>query len=407
MRVLWAEDASPFLQDAHRFGGLAVVLRPYGGYVHLIPRLIATAVVVLPIDHFAIAISLFACLAAGVVAALTFELSKFVTPTLAIRATLAAAVVLVPAAPIEVLGNTANLHSYCLWLVPWLLLARPASRRGSVALGALGLAISLTEIQTVLFAPFFAIGARDRLQWPKLAGLIAGLVVQAVALAAAPRRAVITGSVGIGSMAKGYTINAFLSLINPQGQAIRKLVMTTGWVAIAAAFLILAAFLVTAAWNARRLRLAILLLVFGSVATFALGYGMTPFPDYDRYLLDQGIFHLVLLRYAAISSLFLAAAVILAAGEFLRAQSPRLGAAVLVLVWASFGVNFHQRWNWRSGGPAWNKSLDGAIADCRRDPAREWTEAPVWPQGVVVEFSCRKFEQHMRNMAESDDLKRQ
>ena len=90
------------------------------------------------------------------------------------RATLASAVVLVPAAPIEVLGNAANLHSYCLWLVPWLLLARPASRRGSVGLGAVGLAIALSEIQTALFAPFFAIGARDsramaeahRAAWP-------------------------------------------------------------------------------------------------------------------------------------------------------------------------------------------------------------------------------------------------
>ena len=142
-------------------------------------------------------------------------------------------------------------------------------------------------------------------------------------------------------------------------------------------------------------RLGILLLAYGSAATFALGYWMTPFPDYDRYLVP-GVFHDILLRYAVISSLFLAGAVILAAGEFLRGPAPALGVLALLALWVGFAANFHQKWTWRNGGPAWHKSLDGTIAECRRDPAREWAEAPVWPKEVVVESTCRKFEQHVK-----------
>ena len=78
------------------------------------------------------------------------------------------------------------------------------------------------------------------------------------------------------------------------------------------------------------------------------------------------------------------------------AGRPGLGALVLLSIWLSFAVNFHQKWSWRSGGPAWRTSLDGAVGDCRREPGRRWAVAPVWPQGMAVEVSCRTFETHVR-----------
>lgn len=392
--VLWAEDANPFLQDANRFGGLAVALRPYGGYVHLLPRLIATAVVVLPVDHYAVAISLLSCLMAGAAAALTFELSRSVSRDVVVRATLAAAVVLLPAAPVEVLGNVANLHSYCLWLVPWLLLADPGPRRRSIALGLLGLVIALTEIQAAIFAPFFLLGARDRRQWPKLGGLALGLLVQAGAMLAAPRVHVVHGTATLEAVAKGYLVNGFISLALPQGQDAQRLVAALGWAVVALAFLLLLAFIARTAWaGGGRARTAILLLLYGSLATFVIGYVMTPAPDYARYL-EPGFGHLMPLRYAVISSLFLAGAVILAAGEWLHTTWPGLGALALAALWSSFALNFQPSWTWRTGGPAWSKSLDDGVRTCRAEPDRKWMTVPVWPPGIRVELSCRKLEQH-------------
>ncbi len=392
--VLWAEDGSPFLQDANRFGGLAVPLRPYGGYVHLLPRLIAALVVLLPVDAFAAAANVLSCAVAGTVAASTFVLSRPVAAAPVIRATLAAVVVLLPVAPVEVLGNLANLHSYALWLVPWLLLAAPSTPRGSAALGAAGLLIALTEIQTVLFAPFFLLAARDRRQWPTLLGLGAGLLVQLAAMVIAPRVNATPGTATLEATAKGYLVNGVLSLATEEGRHLHALVMAAGWTAIAAAALLLLAFILHATLIASgRLRWAILMLAYGSLATFAVGYALTPAPDYAHYL-EPGFPHLIPLRYAAISSAFLAGAATLAAGQWLRTAWPGLGALALAALWSSFALNFEPDWTWRTGAPAWSKSLDGGVAACRADPARQWMTVPTWPAGIMVELSCRTLEQH-------------
>jgi hypothetical protein len=101
-------------------------------------------------------------LVVGAVGALVFICSRQIVPWLPARISIAALAALIPTAPIEVLGNTANLHWYLLWLTPWLLMARPSSRLASWFFGAVALAIALTEIQVVIFLPLIAWRFRDR-----------------------------------------------------------------------------------------------------------------------------------------------------------------------------------------------------------------------------------------------------
>ena len=394
MRVLWAEDASPFVHDAALIGGARILFRPYAGYLHLLPRLIAAAVVELPVDGFAIGMSAASCLVVGVVAALTFELARSVTASRTVRITLAAAVVLVPVAPIEVLGNAANLHSYCLWLVPWILLATPQRRAGAAWLGVAALVIALTEIQTVLFAPFVPLLLRDRRLWPRLAGFGGGLAMQAVALLAAPRELAGPGAPGPIAIGKAYLVNGFVSLALPQAESAQRLLRATGWTPALAAFLVVAAGLAFAAWCApRRPRLAVAMLAYGSVATCAVGYALTPLPDYNLFLTDVWP-DATPLRYAAIASLFLVGAIILAAGELSRLGRLRSGNLVLVAVWAICLWHLEPRWTFRQGGPRWDRTAGAAMEACRAKDEGAWLTVPAWPRGVVIELPCRRFREH-------------
>lgn len=396
MQVLWAEDGGVFLQDANWFGLSASLWRPYSGYQHFIPRVIAAAVAELPVDRYAVAMNLLSCLVVGIVAALTFELSKHVTSHPVVRGTLASAVVLLPAAPIEVLGNVANLHSYCLWLIPWILLARPTGPAGSAGLGAISLVAALTEIQTIIFAPFFLLRARNPAEWPKLGGIGAGLLVQLGTALIAPRPASGLGVPTLASVTKGYVVNGFMSLFVPQGTSAGAVLATAGWTSMTAALVLVLTFVIWALWMAAPVpRKAIGLLVYGSICTFVLGYSLLPIPDYGR-LGWQDLLEMALLRYGFISSLFLAGAVILACGECLAAGHKLRGALILIAVWTSFVFNFRQSWTWRSGGSVWSASLDASYQWCREQGEGARRTVPLWPPGFAIQLSCEKIKQHSR-----------
>ena len=150
--VVWAEDGM-FLQDRLEAGPLISLVDPYGGYLHLVPRAIVEVAALVPLQDYAVAVTGLCCLTVGAVAGLVHACSRDVVESRAARVVLGLVTVLVPTAAAEVLGNTANLHWFLLWLTPWVLLCRPTSWRQGWALGAVLLAVTLTEIQAVYFAP--------------------------------------------------------------------------------------------------------------------------------------------------------------------------------------------------------------------------------------------------------------
>ncbi|MGZ3148251.1 hypothetical protein ACVDFE_40990 [Lentzea chajnantorensis] len=125
---LWAEDGARFAVDALRSPALQNLADPYGGYLHVLPRLVAELVALLPLPWTAAGFAVAAAVLRAVVALVTFAASGAYLRSTALRFVLAALVVVVPAGNSETLNNMANLHWFLLYGVFWALLWRTAPR---------------------------------------------------------------------------------------------------------------------------------------------------------------------------------------------------------------------------------------------------------------------------------------
>ena len=182
---IWAEDGPIFLGDAQTSHFPGVLLKPYNGYLHVLPRLIAEVVSVLPVGWWAAAI----CLAAAGVRA-AFAVAVFIASaghcrTRAVRLLLASAIVVLPVGNLETINNISNLHWYIPIAAFWLLLSRPLSRPGNafvaVALFVLVLSSPLSLLLVPLALMRFVL-ERRRDAWPAIA-VLAATAMQAVAVA--------------------------------------------------------------------------------------------------------------------------------------------------------------------------------------------------------------------------------
>ncbi|MDQ1583833.1 MAG: hypothetical protein QOF36_1887, partial [Microbacteriaceae bacterium] len=308
--TLWAEDARIFLNQAVHTGPFPALFSSYAGYLHTVPRIIAGLVVqFVPIELWANSMAGGACFVAAGVAALVFVCSRDVVGWLPARLVLASITILVPLAPREVLGNTANLHWYFLWLTPWLLLYRPRSRSGAWMLGVAALLAALTEIQMAMFVPLLLWGFRDRVRWPVRALFLVGVSAQVLTTLLWPRGHSTAELIGPVSLAYGYLINCVMTIWLPSALDIGKLLTGVGPIACV---VFLLPFLAAAAWGLRygnRLkRVLVVTLLLASVVLYATAVEISPgtFYDYARETAQQ-IADPWLARYGVVPSMMLLA----------------------------------------------------------------------------------------------------
>lgn len=151
--TVWAEDGGLFHREHLALGSLGSLFHPYAGYLHLGPRLVVDAAFLLPVEWYALAVSATCCLLVGGVSAAVFVLARDVVPAWPLRLVLAAVPVLLPTAPWEVTGNAANLHTFGLFLAPWLFAHRARTLPGALVLALVTVLVVGTEAQAVLFLP--------------------------------------------------------------------------------------------------------------------------------------------------------------------------------------------------------------------------------------------------------------
>lgn len=405
LHVVWAEDGARFLVDAITASTSGQVLRPYDGYLHLLPRVLAETIeTVFPLSGFAVAVSIAAAAATGLVAGGVFWFSRSATPWLPARLTFAALTVLTPLGAVEVLGNLANLHWYLLWLTPWLLLHRPRGWSGATTAGIVALIISLTEPQLAVFAPLALWHARDRLRWPLLVGFAAGLAAQAVAMLSAPRPARSGVLPTVADTVAGYLLDVPVALVTGSGAAIVRIAELTGWIAPIAAFLlILAAGVLVVVRGTTPERLLVVAFLVGSVILWSAGYllnvrwtGQGPAPAWPA--------NFQLYRYGFVPGLLLAAVVVLAACVLRRtavvsrngrtgpgpilALTLCLGLAGTLAVGSTFSTAL------RSTGVSWSAQVDDADAACDALPDAAPQPIEISPTGWTVTLTCAVIEDH-------------
>src|ERR1700722_2088278 len=134
LTTIWAEDRTVFLVQAlarpwHLFDS-------YAGYLQLLPRLIAQFVSFLPIPDDSAAFAISGAVIASAVALFVFYASAGHIRSSWLRALLAAAVLLLSVAPLEIADSGVNTPWYLLFALFWAALWRPRSGRG-MALAAL------------------------------------------------------------------------------------------------------------------------------------------------------------------------------------------------------------------------------------------------------------------------------
>ncbi len=381
--TLWAEDGRNFLQDAVNHGPLASLTIPYAGYLHTIPRIIASVTVsFVPVAQWANAMTAGSCLVAGILAAVVFACTRDVVPWLPGRILIAGLTVLAPLAPREVLGNAANVHSLVLWTVFWMLLFTPRTRAGSIILGVVALLGAATEIQCLLLLPLALIRWRDRWRWPIFAGLAIGLTMQLFVTLVWPRSQSGNPPIETMSIAYGYLINAVMPLVTPQN-TIGPVLASTGPLVGIAVLAVIACALAYVLFRGHAVqRITAAALVAGSIAFYSISVITNPnsFYDYARFGRDElaGVW---LARYGVVPSMMLVAVVILAisiavsrrhagAGRRLLGDRKLLtGGVALGVVAALLLAQFIPQETRRSYGPQWSAQVTAAARECERLPA--------------------------------------
>ncbi len=393
--TLWAEDGRNFLQDAVNHGPLASLAFPYAGYLHTIPRIIASiTVTIAPVQFWAEAMTAGSCIVAGILAAIVFVCTRDVVPWLPARVVIASLTVLAPLAAREVLGNAANVHSLVLWAVFWMLLYRPRTRVGSIALGVVAVLGAATEIQCLLLLPLVLVHRRDRMRWPMYAGLALGLAAQLFTTLVWPRAHTGNPADSPLSIVYGYLINAAMPLAMPEN-AIGPVFIATGALVGFAVVAIATASAVYVFIRGRGLhRIAAIGLLFGSFGFYAFDIVNNPqsFYDYAKFSTEQ-MRTVWLVRYGVVPSMMLAAVVLLAIALAVSRAASRIAslaaspvepptalrppvnrtriAAYLAsaLVAAMLLAQFVPQETRRSYGPQWSPQVASAARACEGMPA--------------------------------------
>lgn len=405
--VVYAEDGSRFLQDWLLGRWWVVPFMPFGGYQQFIPRLASAPIVqFLPISWWAEAVTVMASIVLGGITVLVYLLSGHTVQSVIARLGLAGIVVLVPLAGNEAVGTLNNLHWYVLFLLPWVLMARPKTLRATVWLAILALALVMTEPQCVFFAPLACyLALRRRTSRLIVSGWFLGVAIQALTLLLAPRFER-SGVPPFASALKGYLLNVSLTNVTSSSHALGSMILSTQWWAAWAVFMLFVGFAVVGwiygCWSIRVMLASVLT---ASIASwFASFYVNNVRGLYYSQLSKQELAHVPLVRWGTGGAMLLTSVVPLAAAALAprvatahhQAQHPiwrrirQLLPSVLVLaLLVMMSFSFISRSSVRVG-PNWARSLTDARQLCKQTGSRQIT-VPIAPRGWGIKLSCLKL----------------
>ena len=359
-QTVWAEDGTIFLNDAISGAPATHLFAGYAGYLQLLPRLIADVVIrTVDIADAGVAINLASCAVVGLGASLVYWCARDVIEARPLRLVLCSITVLAPLAPIELLGNAANLHWFFIWITLWILLYRPRTRIGAWMLAIVTLIGAMSEIQVLVLVPLLLVNVRAHNVWPPRIGLAVGLVAQIITSVLSPR---VAHAGGLGGALRAYVGQVALPNFAANRQTMTAALGEHAllWEVLAIVPFLLAA-LVCLRWGSALQRVTTLYLVPGSfviwvVDSYLNGYGGSP------------IHHapFVFIRYAVIPSMLLLASIVLAAQVLASRRAPiaLIGTAAVAALVVVMVVQYTPTETNRSDGPTWAKAIGAARKSC-------------------------------------------
>ena len=176
---MYAEDYGVYFVQALQHPWHVFV--PYYGYLQLVPRLIGQAASLVPLKAAAAVFAVAGAAIAAGCALFTYHASAGFIESRALRSVLGAALVLLPIAPLEVVGNGVNSTWYVMAALFWAALWRPRTRSGMAVAAMVAFAATASTPMAIIYAPLLAVRmfALPRLREHAVtAGWLAGWVVQ-------------------------------------------------------------------------------------------------------------------------------------------------------------------------------------------------------------------------------------
>jgi hypothetical protein len=184
--TIWAEDRTVFLIGA--LAGPRHLFASYAGYLQLLPRLIAQLAAFLPLPDAAVAFAVSGAVIASAVALFVFYTSAGHIHSVWLRGLLAAAVLLLPVAPLEIADSGVNTPWYLLFALFWAGLWRPRGRGAMALAAAVAFLAGASTPLALALAPLLILriaALRQLREHAVTAGLAAGLLLQLPVIGAA------------------------------------------------------------------------------------------------------------------------------------------------------------------------------------------------------------------------------
>jgi hypothetical protein len=150
---LLAEDGGIFYTDALNRPLLDTIARPYEGYLHVVPRLLAEVAEPFPVAWAAVLLNVGAALVVAALARYVWSAAAGVLPSRWGRGLLVTTMIVLPAAGFEVNASVNNLHWYLDFACFWVFLAPERNRRMVLAGSLVAAAAALSDPLTVLLVP--------------------------------------------------------------------------------------------------------------------------------------------------------------------------------------------------------------------------------------------------------------
>ncbi len=153
--TIYAEDGLVFFVEAQGYG-IASIFRPYAGYGHLGPRILALPTRWVPLEHLAQYLALAGALTTSLAALAVYALTRGVISSLVLRVVLAASVALLPVMAFENLANITNVIWPLTFACFWALVREPRTRADILLGGAVAFIGAASAGLTLLLLPLAA-----------------------------------------------------------------------------------------------------------------------------------------------------------------------------------------------------------------------------------------------------------
>jgi hypothetical protein len=404
-RTIWAEDGRIFYAQARTMSFWATLTTLHNGYVQLFPRLAAQLARLVPLAHVSDLLAITGALSLGCLAGLVFHMAKGHIASPGLRALLAAGMVLLPVANVELLNNVVNVPWWFFFATFWALLWRPRSWAGRTCAALVCFMAAASEALVALFLPLAvarAIVLPRRREQAATGGLVLGLLYQAAVILPAGAQA-LSSPGGIHDVGQSFAVRVGLGMVGG--------VKGTDWLVVharsasTALGLVVVGVVIVAGLCARSARVRVFTLV--AAAYSAICFLVPVWLRDVATVMQLGTVRLAG-RYQAVPVLLLTSALLVLADHFAREASPE---ALQHSMWKSKGPRALPRrsvvavtvcaallipsWvadfrgpNQRSSGPPWATEVAKATAVCRRDATAVATlsiDPPYW----TVRLPCR------------------